>query len=176
MCDSAELYEGNENCQWQCACRLATITTSPFLTDRVMWGCVRLSELPSSLFMMNSMCSLQWEYTEQGMFTARFSAPGPNTNRKDTCLKLCSGVRWPVIQPLCFTSETCVSLIQWRSTQKLVTWDENIPCYFDETWLISEIFSWRATHSLLISPPFLISSSKVHANTTSVLLFRIFWS
>lgn len=45
---------------------LATITTSPFLTDRVMWGCVRLSELPSSFFMMSSMRSLQWEYTVWG--------------------------------------------------------------------------------------------------------------
>lgn len=44
---------------------LATITTSP-LTDRVMWGCVRLSELPSSFFMMSSMRSLQWEYTVWG--------------------------------------------------------------------------------------------------------------
>lgn len=40
---------------------LATITTSLFLTDRVMWGCVRLSELPSSFFMMSSMRSWQWE-------------------------------------------------------------------------------------------------------------------
>lgn len=132
MCDSAELYEGNENCQWQCACRLATITTSPFLTDRVMWGCVRLSELPSSLFMMNSMCSLQWEYTEQGMFTARFSAPGPNAHRKDTCLNIVFGCTLA----LCFTSETCVSLIQWRSTQKLVTWDENN----------STLFRWNVTY------------------------------
>lgn len=45
---------------------LATITTSPFLTDLVMWGCVRLSELPSSFFMMSSMRSLQWEYTVWG--------------------------------------------------------------------------------------------------------------
>lgn len=49
---------------------LATITTSPFLTDRVMWGCVRLSELPSSFFMMSSMRSLQWEYTVWGCLPA----------------------------------------------------------------------------------------------------------
>lgn len=48
----------------------ATITTSPFLTDRVMWGCVRLSELPSSSFMMSSMRSLQWEYTVWGCLPA----------------------------------------------------------------------------------------------------------
>lgn len=60
----AQLYQRN-------ACDSAhagwvTITTSPFQTDRVMWGCVRLSELPSSSSMMNSVRSLQWEWAVWG--------------------------------------------------------------------------------------------------------------
>lgn len=59
VCEFAQLYQGNA-CDSAHA-GLVTITTSPFQTDRVMWGCVRLSELPSSFSMMNSVRSLQWE-------------------------------------------------------------------------------------------------------------------
>ncbi|XP_039679910.1 histone-lysine N-methyltransferase 2A isoform X7 [Perca fluviatilis] len=70
----------------------ATITTSP-LTDRVMWGCVRLSELPSSFFMMSSMRSLQWEYTVWGCLP-----PTPGLHSHTTYLEEAFGGFGPVAE------------------------------------------------------------------------------
>lgn len=127
---------------------LATITTSPFLTDRVMWGCVRLSELPSSFFMMNSMRSLQWEYTVWGCLPLAPVLP--------VWAQTAGLFGWSAAVFACtLVRHLAVFFIpKWKYSNgsyygvavRLCSVWENIQWYFEVTWILVEMLYWWGNH------------------------------
>lgn len=117
VCDSAQLFEGNENCQWQCACRQAGYNNNEPPSWRTVWcgGVFALANyhLPPSWWTACAHCS--GSTPSKGMFTAGFSALRRSPTRIEMILSqiLFSGLKFdfrvfagPAFWPVCFIPTT----------------------------------------------------------------------